>query len=138
MRPGQPPCDLGEAAGEIIGRPAFILSKTKSDLDLVVLTPIDLGLAGESVTVAAVYARAELLGFGLCPAEVGPQLRLQYLDQPVRDALHIAMRPIVRYTGEPTAFTIMNGGAGLLLVGTDGNLDLDVSPTRRFVFVRPR
>lgn len=137
-KPGQPPCNLGEAAAEIIGRPAFALSKAKRDLDLVVVTPAALDLEGESVAVAAVYARAELLGFALCPAEVGPQLRLQYLDQPLGEALHIAMRPIARYTGEPTTFALINGGAGLLLTGNNGNLDLAVPRTRRFVFVRPR
>ena len=69
---------------------------------------------------------------------MGPQLRLQYLDQPLGEALHIAMRPIARYTGEPTTFALINGGAGLLLTGNDGNLDLAVPRTRRFVFVRPR
>jgi hypothetical protein len=137
-KPCQPPCNLGDAAAEIIGRPAFALSKTKRALDLVVVTPADLGLEGENVAVAAVYARAELLGFALCPAEVGPELRLQYLDQPLREALHIAMRPIARYTGEPTTFALINGGTGLLLTGNDGNLDLAVPRTRRFVFVRPR
>lgn len=136
-KPDQPLCALGEAAAEIIGRPAFALSKAKSDLDLVVLTPVDLGLAGESATVEAVYARAELLGFAICPAEVGPQLRLQYRDQPLGEALHIAMVPIATFTGELTVFTVMNGGAGLLLIGSDGNLGLDVPTTRRFVFVRP-
>jgi hypothetical protein len=137
-KPGQPPCNLGDAAAEIIGRPAFALGKTKRGLDLVVVTPADLGLEGENVAVAAVYARAALLGFALCPAEVGPQLRLQYLDQPLGEALHIAMHPIPRYTGEPTTFALMNGGTGLLLIGGDGNLDLAVPKTRRFVFVRPR
>lgn len=136
-KPGQPPCNLGGTAAEIIGRPAFALSKSRASLDLVVLTPADLGLAGTSVEVAAVYARAALLGFALCPAEVGPQLRLQYLDQPLGEALHIAMQPIARYTSEPTVFAIINGGAGLLLVGSDGDLDLVVPTTRRFVFVRP-
>lgn len=137
-KPSQPPCNLGETAAEIIGRPSFALSKMKRDLDLVVLTPADLGLAGQHVAAATVYTRAEMLGFALCPAEVGPQLRLQYLDQPLGEALHIAMQPIARYTGEPTIFTIMNGGAGLLLIGSNGDLDLDVLPTRRFVFMRPR
>jgi hypothetical protein len=48
------------------------------------------------------------------------------------------MQPIRRYTGEPTTFALINGGAGLLLTGSDGNLDLAVPRTRRFVFVRPR
>jgi hypothetical protein len=136
--PSAPACNLGETAAEIIGRPAFALGKPRTDVDLVVLTPADLGLTGDSVAVAAVYARAELLGFQICPAEVGPQLRLQYRDQPVGEALHIAMQPIARYSGEPTAFTVINGGAGLLLIGSNGTLDLVVPPTRRFVFVRPR
>jgi len=137
-KPATRPCNLGETAAEIIGRPAFALSKTRTDVNLVVLTPADLGLAGDSVAVAAVYARAELLGFAVCPAEVGPQLRLQYRNQPLGEALHIAMQPIARYTGELIAFTVINGGAGLLLTGSDGNLQLIVPPTRRFVFVRPR
>jgi hypothetical protein len=139
VKPRRPPCTLGESASEIIGRPAFKLSRTRTQIDLVVLTAADLGLArDEGVSVDAVYTRAELLGFALCPAETGPQLRLQYLDQRVGEFLHIAMRPIARWTGEQTSFTVANGGAGLLLAGSDGNLDLVVPPMLRFVFVRPQ
>jgi hypothetical protein len=70
-KPGQPPCNLGDAAAEIIGRHAFALSKTKRGLDLVVVTPADLGLEGENVAVAEIYARAELLGFGALPSRGG-------------------------------------------------------------------
>jgi hypothetical protein len=36
-------------------------------------------------------ARTVALGFQLCPLQVGPQLRLGYLDRPVGEFLHVAM-----------------------------------------------
>ena len=38
--------------------------------------------------------------------------------------LNIAMHPVARYTGELVDFTVGNGGAGLLLIGGDGNPDM--------------
>jgi hypothetical protein len=78
------------------------------------------------------------LGFKLCPAEVGPALRLNYLDQPLGEFLHIAMKPVARYTGEPVDFTIGIGGAGLLLLGGNGHPEATVPGAVRFVCVRPR
>jgi hypothetical protein len=70
-----------------------------------------------------VYVRAVSLGFELCPAEVGPALRLDYLDQPLGEFLHIAMKPVARYTGELVNFVVGGGGLGLLLVGGNGDPD---------------
>jgi hypothetical protein len=137
--PGAPPCRLGVAASEIIGRPAFTLSKTRTDVDLVVLSVVELGLGEETdPSLKDIYARAESLGFALCPAEVGPQLRLQYLDQPTGELLHVAMQPIAQYDGQLIGLEVANGGAGLLLVGGDARADIAVPSSGRFVFVRPR
>lgn len=134
-----PHCQLGDSAGEIIGRPAFHLSRIKQELDLVVVSLIDLGFApDEDVALEDIYARAELLNYTLCPAEAGPYLRLQYLDQPAGEFLHIAMQPIATYAGELTDLTVANGGAGLVLLGGDGRPNLLLPATTRFVFARPR
>jgi hypothetical protein len=128
---------VGESADEILGRPAFPYSRTKSELDLVVLTAADLGFPTGSTPVAEIYRRALQFGLELCPAEVGPQLRLQYANQPLGEFLHIAMQPIATWRGELVDLTVANGGAGLLLLGGDGSPDLTLHSSVKFVFVRP-
>jgi hypothetical protein len=132
------PIAVGEWADEILGRPAFPFSKTKAEVDLVVLSIADLGFAKKGASLRDIYTRALALGLELCPAEVGPVLRLHYLNQPVGEFLHIAMRPIARYTGELVDFTLANGGAGLLLVGGDARPEVVLPGAARLVFIRPR
>ncbi len=84
-----------------------------------------------------IYARAQQLGFGLAAAEIGPQLRLQYLDQPVGEFLIIGMAPIRTWNGEPVILTVANGGAGLILIGQDGSAEAQIPVASRFLFVRP-
>ncbi len=128
-------CALGNSANEIIGRPDFGLSGTRREIRLVVLSGKDLGFDPESQpSLQDIYERAESLGYLLCPPEVGPQLRLQYTNQKVGEFLHIAMRPLRDYDGEPTIFTVGNGGAGLLLVGSSGSPEIRVPATVQFVF----
>jgi hypothetical protein len=128
---------VGDSADEILGRPAFPFSRTKSELDLVVVTAVDLGFAKGSTPVADIYRRAMQVGLELCPAEVGPQLRLQYVNQPLGEFLHIAMAPVATWRGELVDLTVANGGAGLLLLGGDGSPDLKLHSSVKFVFVRP-
>jgi len=128
---------VGESADEILGRPAFPYSKTQNELDLVVVTAADLGFPTGSTPVAEIYRRAMQLGLELCPAEVGPQLRLQYANQPLGEFLHVAMQPIATWRGDLVDLTVGNGGAGLLLLGGDGNGDLKLHSRVKFVFVSP-
>jgi hypothetical protein len=146
------PCPIwiGDEADEILGRPAFPFNKEPFQVDLVVLSAFELGFGDEvsrnnielgasvEASLRDIYSRAIGLGFELCPAEVGPALRLNYLDQPLGEFLHIAMKPIARYRGELTDFTLGNGGAGLMIVGGNGHPDMKLPGPTRFVFVRPR
>lgn len=53
-------------------------------------------------------------GYALCPAEVGPQLRLQYPTQPQNEILIMAMKPLV-VSGYQRLFRVCHDGGGLCL-----------------------
>jgi hypothetical protein len=127
---------IGDAADEILGRPAFPYVRGKTDLELTVVSAAELGVESESA-LADVYNRARQLGLVLCPAEVGPQLRLDYRDQPLGESLIIAMEPVNTYNGDATILSLMNFGTGLALVGSDGRAEFMVSGYLRFVFALP-
>jgi hypothetical protein len=105
-------------------------------VELVALSAVELGFKTDTVPLAAVYAQARQLGFELAAAEVGPQLRLQYLDQPMGEFLIVGMRPITTWSGEPVVLNVANGRAGLILIGQDGRDDAEIPATSRFLFVR--
>ena len=130
-------CNIGGLAEEILARPAFVVSSTKTDVKLVAVSAAELGFKTDTATLTAIYARARQLGFELAAAEVGPQLRLQYFDQPMGEFLIIGMEPIKTWGGEPIILNVANGGAGLLLIGQDGRADAEISVISRFIFVLP-
>ena len=133
-----PSCHLGDDANEALGQRAFRLSARVRTIGLVQASAADLGFpAAARPSLTEIYARAERAGLAVCPAEVGPQLRLQYLDQPLGEFLPIAMLPIANYAGQPILFLVGNGGAGLLLAGRNGALDARIPGVTEFVFCAP-
>jgi hypothetical protein len=128
-------CAIGDSAEEILARPAFTVSTTKTDVELLAVSAAELGFMTATVPLADIYARAQQLGFGLAAAEVAPQLRLQYFDQPMGEFL-IGMAPIKTWEGDPVILTVANGGEGLVLIGRDGSADAEIPVASRFLFVR--
>ena len=129
-------CVSGDLADEVLARPSFTLSATKTSVDLVALSVVELGLQTETASLAEIYARAKELGFRLAATEVGPQLRLQYFDQPIGEFLNVAMEPVKTWEGEPVILTVANGGAGLMLIGVDVGANAKFYSSSRFLFVR--
>jgi hypothetical protein len=127
---------IGDAADEILGRAAFPYAREKTVVELAVVSAAELGMESES-SLADLYSRARQLGLVLCPAEVAPQLRLDYRDQPRGETLIIAMEPVNTYSGEPTILSLVNWGSGLALLGGTGRSDFMVHPYLRFVFAFP-
>jgi hypothetical protein len=61
-------------------------------IDLVKISVADLGFRqSRFVSLAHIHDAALDIGYKLCPAEVGPLLRLQYKDQPKEEVLTIGM-----------------------------------------------
>ena len=106
-------------------------------MELFAVSAAALGFRSGTASLGEIYARAHQLGFGHAAAEIGPQLRLQYLDQPLGDSLIIGMAPIRTWNGEPVILTVANGGAGLILIGQDGSAEAQIPVASRFLFVRP-
>lgn len=71
---------MNEYGKRLISSDKFTTSDTKQSLNTVELTVRDLGFP-EGENTARIFKRASELDLGLCPLELGPYLRLEYLDQ---------------------------------------------------------
>lgn len=97
----------------------------------------ELGLRDKHTPWEVVFNAGVEQGLLLCPHEVGPQLRIQYSDQPVGKGLMIAMEPIWGSTDYSDIFTIGNkDGSKYLLDESTDNPGL-YGPEQRFVFQLP-
>ncbi|MEK7536832.1 MAG: hypothetical protein AAB584_00075 [Patescibacteria group bacterium] len=103
------------AGGNRISNPAddilnkMLLVKNEETFELVVASVAELGLE-DGATTREIFERARGLGLDLCPAQVGPELRIAYEDQPKGEWLLVAMEQIAGSDGLP----------GVLVVGHDG------------------
>jgi hypothetical protein len=127
---------IGDSADEILGRPAFRYAGMTTEVELTLLSAAKLGVEPEAA-LSDLYSRARQIGLELCPAEVGPQLRLDYRNQPLGEALNIAMEPVATYDGQPTILSLVNFGSGLALIGGNGRPDFKVSRALLYVFALP-
>jgi hypothetical protein len=126
---------VGETANEIMGRPLFQYAQSPKHLRLFRVTGFDLGYHDDgNVSLRDIYQRASELEYDLCPAEVGPMLRLSYLDQAPGEFLEIAHLPVHRYGGQPIRFMVGYDGWTLLLLGNVGDLETMV-PAQSLVFI---
>lgn len=111
------------------------LAETETEIDLVLVTVADLGFK-RSASRDAIYNRAKDLGLDLCPAEAGPQLRLQYPKQPLGEWILIAMEPITGSVGALGVFLVGRRDDGQWLDTIYGDPDYEWSPGNRWVFAR--
>lgn len=94
----------------------FTTLKNPEEAALVRLRVEDLGFP-RGATTDEIYTRAEELGLELCPAEVGPQYRLKYTDQPSGEWLYIGMKQIPVSDGSPHVFRVEHDSDGRWLGG---------------------
>lgn len=130
-------CGIGDLANKILMPHSITFNGTKTELGLVAPSVAELGLRAEQTPIKQIYKQAIRLGFQLATPEIGPQLRLQYFDQPPGEFLNVAMEPIETPGGEHVIFVVANGGAGLLLLGDDVSANRTFYRASRFLFVKP-
>lgn len=128
---------IGGWANDILGKSEFVVAAEKKEVDLVKVTVRELGFK-EGATREQIYTRAKELGLELCPSEVGPQLRLQYMDQPNGEWILIGMDPIRASDGFLGVFRVERLDSELWLDSHCGYPDCVWGAGFRWVFVRPR
>lgn len=126
---------ISDWADDILGKSAFTVIGQPTDIDLVIVTVAELGYE-KGATRADIYKRAAEFGLEPCPAEVGPALREQYMDQPKGEWLLIAMEPILDSDGDPSIFAVGRDAHDLCLYSDYGRPGSLWSPVYRWVFVR--
>lgn len=129
-------CPDTSYAGQILQKTP--ISQSKVTVDLVVLTPADLGFK-QKARYDAICRKALELGLLLCPAEVGPALRL--CGPRTGEGYGIAMEPIeVEGAVAPLhLFHVTNYGEDTQDLSTlRGEPHIEWETDKRFVFVFPR
>jgi hypothetical protein len=108
------------------------------EIDLVKIKPRDLYFKRKT-PISQIFEKAKQLGYELCAPEVGPLLRILYVDQPEKENLYIGMKPIMASDKKSHIYTIERFGKTPII----GDFPLrneyevfDLDDT--FIFVLPR
>ena len=131
----KPGMQIGKYADDILEK--IPLATEETEMTIVVLSVAELGFKN-GAQYGDICNRAKDLGLELCPAEVGPQLRLQYGDQSMGEWLVIAMEPISDSDGDLGLFSVVRGDGGLWLHGGYGDSAYFWGGYDRFVFSLPQ
>lgn len=120
---------VSEYAHDILQKTEF--SQEGKTYNLVQFTVAQLGFP-KGVTTEQIFAKAQEFGLELCPAEVGPQLRLSYNGT---DWKYIAMKQIAGRDGYPSVFYLDADGVRLELDGRIAKPSDEWNSAYRFVFL---
>lgn len=113
---------------------AMLVAETETEVELVLVTVADLGFQ-DRTRRGDIYARAREFDLDLVPAEAGPQLRLQYTDQPMGESIFVGMDPVFDSDCHVHLFHI---GDRSWLHSTCGNPNHKWDPHDRWVFTRSK
>ncbi len=98
---------IGDNAADLLRK--VVVLTTKTEIELVNVSVAELGFEN-SATRDEIYTRAHERGLDLVPADAGPQLRLQYTDQPTYEWVVMAMEPMAGSSGSLSLFCVERSG----------------------------
>lgn len=125
---------LNRYAQILFDDPAFTTSESSRSVLATAVTVAELGLT-DGATSAEIFAKAESVGLFLCPLELAPHLRLQFLDQTEGPYLTIASPKTRNDDAYPNGFYLRRIDGELWLRGYRATSDHIWEPTSRFVFL---
>jgi hypothetical protein len=96
---------ISDRAEEVLGKSDFKVSDIEQCVDLVKVSVEKLGFK-KLTRYEDICKRAFELGLDLCPAEVGPQLRLQHKDN-LKEVAIVAMNAITDFEDNPRIFRVL-------------------------------
>ncbi len=142
-------CVTTDSARDLMTKAAFTTAPDPMTVLLGGITVAELGFAeptefGEicrKVVGSEVVIDDKRYVVELCPSEVGPALREQYLDQPAKEWLRIGMEPIYSSMGHRAIFRVVHGDDDVLYLDADDGGDDDdmFDDHNTFVFLlRPK
>ena len=101
---------VSDWAEDVMSKPEFITALEPYEIHLARVKVKDLGFK-EEPTITELFARIREVG-DLCPAEVGPHLRIADKDQPKSTWYWVAMDPVTASGGDPDVFSVRRSGGG--------------------------
>ncbi|MBI4120113.1 MAG: hypothetical protein HY454_01475 [Parcubacteria group bacterium] len=101
---------LSNWAKDIMSKPEFVTAPEPHEVSLARVKVRGFGF-NETPTTTKLFDRIKEVG-DLCPAEVGPHLRLVDKDQPKRTWYWVAMEPITDSDGDPNIFDVLRDDGG--------------------------
>lgn len=140
---------LNEYGRDLFAHSLFTTSPVVSQVETVELAVANLGYL-QGATFDRIHERASELGLTLCPLELGPHLRLQFLDQPEGHlgqppskhrappgSITVASRPLTEDHDTPKGFYLRRIDGVLWLRGYRSAPEDLWRPEDRLVFCRP-
>ena len=132
---------IGPLADTMLDKMDFNTAPESGEVDLVALTITDLGFTFDpqyddcfDARYSKIFDRAMKLGLKPCPAEVGPNLRVAYTDQPYGEWVIVAREP--NSNADSGLFEVVHDG-DTWLYAHSADPEQTWLPNNKFVFVRP-
>lgn len=94
---------VSEPAKYLLESEDFPTLADEQELNLVKVKGTALGLTGYP-NVEQVFKKAEEKGYGLCPAEAGPYLRIAYKEDQLAQPIYVAMEGLTGIDNKPEIF----------------------------------
>lgn len=131
-------CSISRWAREILRKVEVVSSPAEAQLVLVSVRELTGGK--DKATWRQIVQACKMAGWSLCPAEVAPLLRVQYLSQPPDETIYIASEPIrdFRFFGSIfcSIFSLVHDRRGLWLDACNARNGATFSADDRFVFMK--